>query len=395
MNKVIINLEALQHNLAQIDRIIKLQSASWSVVTKALCGHHETIEALHFMGVQSIADSRLDNLRAVNRAAPGIEKWYLRLPHLSAVEDIIELADLSLNTEIQVIQALGKEAVRRNKLHHIIIMIELGDLREGITPDTITDFYRKVFKIPGIAVLGIGAQIGCLVGAAPNEDQAAQLSLYRELLELKFERKLGFISGGSSIFLPKLFDGGNYPGINHYRIGESLFLGTDLVSGNKIPALRDDVITLEVEIAEIKEKNLTSGVETVGSAPFESSSGNDNTPKPGERGTRALVTVGNLDTSVDGLTPVVDEYSVAGGSSDITVVNLGSNPNKLTVGDTVTFRTNYAAFLGLMNDPYIDKEIVPDLESFKQSFPSNWNIDVPKIIPVPKTVETKLTDESN
>jgi ornithine racemase len=395
MNKVIINLEALQHNLAQIDRIIKLQGASWSVVTKALCGHHETIEALHFMGVQSIADSRLDNLRAVNRAAPGMEKWYLRLPHLSAVKDIVELADLSLNTEIQVIRALGKEAVRRNKIHHIVIMIELGDLREGITPGTITGFYRNVFEIPGIAVLGIGAQIGCLAGAAPNEDQAAQLSLYRELLELKFERRLAFISGGSSIFLPKLFDGGNYPGINHYRIGESLFLGTDLVSGHKIPALRDDVIAREVEIAEIKEKNLTSNVETVGSAPFESSGNGDNGPKPGERGTRALVTVGNLDTSVEGLTPVVDEYSVAGGSSDITVVNLGSNPNKLSVGDTVTFRTNYAAFLGLMNDPYIDKEIVPDLNTFRTQFPAQWDITVPKIIPSAPDKPPKKNDDAN
>ena len=380
MNKVVINLEALRHNLAQIDMIISLQGATWTVVTKALCGHGDTIKALRLMGVRSIADSRLDNLRAVNMVAPGLEKWYLRLPHLSAVSDIVKLADLSLNSEIRVIRALGEEALRQKKTHNIIIMIELGDLREGITPGSLTDFYSSVFQTPGIIVQGIGAQIGCLAGMAPNEDQAAQLGLFRELLELKYKKTLQFVSAGSSIFLPKLFGGGKYPSINHYRIGEALFLGTDLVTGGKIPALRDDVITLEAEIAEVKEKNLTAVVDTVASAPFESNE-NGEQFRPGERGARALVTVGNLDTSVEGLSPVVEDYQVAGGSSDITVVNLGSNPYNLSVGDSVTFRTNYAAFLGLMNDPYIDKEVVPPLTEFEEQFPSRWDVEIPKTIP--------------
>ncbi|HPQ38732.1 MAG TPA: alanine racemase [bacterium] len=379
MNKVIINLEAMRHNLAQIDRIVTLQGAAWTVVTKALCGHQDTVRALHGMGVRSIADSRLDNLRAINDAAPGIEKFYLRLPHLSAIDEIVALADLSLNSEIRVIRALGREALRQNTVHNIIIMIELGDLREGITPGSLTDFYQSVFDMPGIAVQGIGAQIGCMAGAAPNEDQAAQLSLYRELLELKYDHTLKFVSAGSSIFLPRLFEGGQYPGINHYRIGEALFLGTDLVTGETIPALRDDVIMLEAEIAEIKEKNLSALTETVNSSPFEPN-GNGDRWKPGERGVRALVTVGNLDTRVDGLTPVVDEYEVAGGSSDVTVVNLGSNPNHLTVGDSVTFKTNYAAFLGLMNDPYILKETVPSVTEFNSNLPEHWNIKVPETL---------------
>lgn len=379
MNKIIINLEALRHNLAQIDRVISMQGASWSVVTKALCGHAETIDALRILGVRSVADSRLDNLRAVNQVAPGLEKWYLRLPHLSAVKDIVELADVSLNSEIKVIRALGEEATRQKKVHSIVIMIELGDLREGITPGSLTDFYQSVFNTPGIKVQGIGAQIGCLAGVAPNEDQAAQLGLYKELLELKHNHHLPVVSAGSTIFLPKLFEGGKYPAINHYRIGEALFLGTNLVTGERIPILRDDVVTLEAEIAEIKEKNLTATGETVSSAPFESVTENVQ-PKPGDRGHRALVTVGHLDTDVEGLIPVVEEYKLAGASSDITVVNIGTNPNKLEVGDTVTFKTNYAAFLGLMNDPYIPKVVTPSVEEFEAGIPERWDVEVPKTL---------------
>lgn len=382
MNKIVINLDALRHNLAHIDRVVSTQGASWSVVIKALCGHRETIKALSILGVRSVADSRLDNLRAVNQAAPGMEKWYLRLPHLSVVNEIVELADLSLNSEIRVIRALGEEATRQGKIHNIIIMIELGDLREGITPGSLTEFYKNVFDTPGIKVQGIGAQIGCLAGAAPNEDQVAQLGLYKELLELKYKHKLPFVSAGSTIFLPKLFEGGQFPAINHYRIGEALFLGTNLITGERIPSLRDDVVTLEAEIAEIKEKNLTSSGDTVGSAPFDHSgyTGSHEPPKPGERGHRALVTVGNLDTTVEGLTPVVEDYQIAGSSSDITVVNLATNPNKLEVGDTVTFKTNYAAFLGLMNDPYIAKMVCPSLDEFEANLPDRWDVAVPKTL---------------
>ncbi|MCP4679757.1 MAG: alanine/ornithine racemase family PLP-dependent enzyme [Deltaproteobacteria bacterium] len=381
MNKVTINLRSLRHNLQQISSVIGRNNATWSVVTKSLCGNQDILRALQMLGVHSVADSRLGNLSKIKEAVTEFETWYLRLPHLSAIKSIVSLADISLNSEIQMIRALGKEAVAQNKVHRVVIMIELGDLREGILPGSLSDFYETVFEIEGIEVIGIGAQIGCLTGAMPNEDQMAQLGLYRELLELKFDRKIPIISAGSTIFLPKLFEGGNYPAVNHYRIGEGLFLGTNLVTGERIEQLLDDVVLLDVEIAEIKEKQLTSSVETVGSAPFEGQETNPaDQPMPGQRGVRALLTVGHLDTNISGLTPLVSEYQVAGGSSDITVMNLGSNPNRLKLGDTVTFKTNYSAFLGLMNDPYIEKTVTPSLEEFKSELSKDWNLTVPKTL---------------
>lgn len=370
MNRVTIDLEALRHNFGVIHGLMSRQGASWSVVTKALCGHEETIRALWHLGARSVADSRLDNLRAIARASPELEKWYLRLPHLSVVDQVVELSDVSLNTEIEVIEALSKEAVRQDKTHNIIIMIELGDLREGIVPGSLIPFYRRVFELPNIRVLGIGGQVGCLAGAIPNVDQVAQLLLYRELLELKFAAKLPIVSAGSSIFLSLILQGKMPRGVNHYRIGEALFLGTDLVTGGKLLGLRDDVISLEAEIAEIKEKNLVPLGETTTSTPFEAvSQGPQESYQPGRRGYRALVTVGQLDTDVAGLTPLNSNYQVAGASSDITAVNLGAGPDGLGVGDTIKFKTNYAAFVRLMNDPYIRKELTPPLEAFHEALP--------------------------
>ncbi|HUT78116.1 MAG TPA: alanine racemase, partial [Polyangia bacterium] len=190
MNRVIVNLEALRHNLEVVDRLMNRYGASWSVVTKALCGHEDVLRALRVLGARSVADSRLDNLRVAGRTSPDFEKWYLRLPHLSVVDEVVELSDVSLNTEVSVIAALSAAAQRRGIVHRVVIMIELGDLREGILPGTLVDFYRRVFSMKNIEVIGIGAQLGCLAGSIPNIDQVAQLLLYRELLELKFQQKL-------------------------------------------------------------------------------------------------------------------------------------------------------------------------------------------------------------
>jgi len=379
MNRVVIDLNALRHNMHVIGGLMEQQQANWSVVTKSLCGHRDTIRALHFLGARSIADSRIGNLRQASDAAPELEKWYLRLPHLSAVPEVVAHADVSLNSEMEIIEALGREAVRQDRPHHIVIMIELGDLREGILPGSLVKFYEAVFDVPGIEVLGIGAQVGCLAGAVPNVDQVSQLLLYRELLELKFQRRLPIISAGSSNFLPLVLEGKIPRGVNHYRIGEALFLGTDLVSGGTIPGFRDDVVTLEAEIAEVKEKSLIPTGEVGATTPFDSLSpiADDHPMSPGQRGYRALVPLGQLDTDVAGLTTLNQQFQIAGASSDITVVNLGDEPAGLRVGDTITFRPNYSAFVRLMSAPYLEKTVQPPLEEFKQALPEHWKTSVP------------------
>ncbi|MFC2150775.1 alanine racemase [Calditrichota bacterium] len=233
--------------------------SSNSITLNVLYGHKATLSAMQQLSVRSMGDSRLDNLRAIERLSPDLESWYLRLPHLSVIEDVVDLADVSLNSEIEIIEQINKHASKLGKTHRIVVMIELGDLREGILPGSLINFYNHVFQLSSVEVVGIGANLGCLSGTVPNVDQMTQLLLYRELLELKFGRKLPMISAGSSIVLPMLLSNRMPNGINHFRIGEAVFLGTDLVNGGTLPELRDDAIVLEAEIAEIKDGATAGG----------------------------------------------------------------------------------------------------------------------------------------
>lgn len=382
MNRLTIDIEALHHNIRVVNGWLEGHGASWSLVTKVLCGHSETLKALQMLGVSSMADSRLANIRSIERVHPDFEALYLRLPHLGAIPDIIELSDASLNSEIEVIEALNAEAKRQGKIHRIIIMIEMGDLREGVMPGRLVNFYREIFELEHIEVLGIGANIGCLTGAIPTVDQLNELVLYRELLELKFERKLPLISAGTSATVPLLLEGKVPKQVNHFRVGEAVYLGTDLINGGTIKGLRNDAFTLEADVVEIQEKSLVPMGETGDLAPFGGGgSEEDEDMTPGRRGYRAVLTMGALDAEISGLTPVNPDHSIAGASSDVMVVNVGEDPGDLRIGGTVKFRPNYAALLRIMAGKYVEKVIVPPVERFYNRIEDSGEaFEVPKHI---------------
>ncbi len=379
MNRLVINMDALQHNLSVINSWMSRHGASWTVVTKVLCGHTDSLRALQQLGIRSMGDSRLENLHAIERITSDFEAWYLRVPTLSSTQDVVTVCDVSLNSELEVIRKLGEHAQQQNKTHRIVIMIELGDLREGILPGSLVRFYEQVFELPSIEVLGIGANLGCFSGSVPNIDQFTQLALYRELLELKFKRKLPMISGGSTAVLPLLLEGSLPRAINHFRIGEALFLGSDLINGGTLKDLRSNVVLLKAEIAEIKEKGLVPlGETTPTAATFETQT--DDSLSPGQRGYRAIVSIGQLDTDIAGLTPINPKHKIAGASSDVTVINLDDNPEDLKVGDTVEFRTAYSSLLRLMSSKYIDKEVQHLSDMDNQAF-SSGQLQVAPAIP--------------
>ena len=355
MNRVTIDIPALQDNVRTIDLWMQRHGATWTFVSKALCGHEDTLRAMSSFGIESVADSRLENLEVVTRAAPEWDRWYLRPPQISNIAEVVALSEVSLNTEREIIRALEEEASRQQKHHKVVVMVELGDLREGILPGGLVEFYEEILRLEHVEVIGIGANLGCISGTVPNVDQFTQLSLYRELLELKFGKKLPVISAGSSAVLPLMLKRELPRAINHFRIGEALFLGTDLINGGILPGLRDDIVELEAEIVEIKEKQLVALGETSGETPFEALSTEE--IAPGQRGYRAVLAVGQLDTEVSGLTPIEPGVHLAGASSDLCVVNLTDGPAGRKVGDGIRFRVSYGAFVRLMANPYIEKQV--------------------------------------
>jgi ornithine racemase len=281
------------------------------------------------------------------------------------VVDIVRYADASFNTEFATIKMLSEEAKRQNKVHKVIIMIELGDLREGIMGDHLMDFYGKVFELPNITVTGIGANLNCLYGVMPSEDKLVQLNLYKQLVEVKFNRTIPWVTGGTSVVIPMLSRHQLPSGINHFRVGETLYFGNNMISGGDMEGMEQNIFKLYAEIIEITEKpKIPSGTleKNPSGEVFEV-----NEDDYGKTSYRAILDVGLLDISPDFLIPDKDDFEISGASSDMLVVDLGESKKNFKVGDVVSFNLKYMGALRLLNSDYIEKRFIGEVpEAFKK-----------------------------
>lgn len=343
------NYEYLSHFFAQDD-------IDWGIVTKLLCGNQAFLQEVIDLGCEQLLDARISNLKQIKELAPDIQTVYIKPPPMRSIPSLVAYADVSFNTEYSTIKALSDEAVRQGKLHKVIIMIELGDLREGVLGENIKAFYEKVFELPGVRVIGLGANLNCLHGVMPNQDKLVQLVLYREILELKFGRKIPWISGGSSVTIQLMLQKKLPKGVNHFRIGETLFYGNNLFTGKTIKGMHNDVFELFAEIIELREKPVMPYGELAENPSGEMTEIDED--RLGETSVRAILDIGLLDINPKFLSCSDKQVRIVGAASDMLVVNLGKNKNRYKVGDHLRFRIKYMGALHLMNSDYVIKEVV-------------------------------------
>lgn len=350
------NIESLKFNYEYLDKIFNDNGIQWSIVTKVLCGNKTFLTELLNLGMSQVCDSRISNLRNIKTINDKIETIYIKPPSKKDVSNVVKYADISVNTELATISALAKAAKKQNKTHKIIIMIEMGELREGVLREDFIDFYEKVFKLDNIKVVGIGTNFSCLYGVLPNPDKLIQLSLYEQLIEAKFNRQIPYVSGGSSVVFPLVLNRTLPKGINHFRIGETLYLGTNVYNDTKLDDMAHDIFTLYAEIIELIEKprvptgNFGTNLEGE-SFDFDQSKASDTSY-------RAIIGLGLLDVDDKHIWCNDKSLEFVGASSDMIVMDLKNNPKKYKVGDELAFSMDYMGLLKLMNSRYIEKKVV-------------------------------------
>jgi predicted amino acid racemase len=359
MAYIILNKSKLKSNFDYLDNLFKEKDIKWAVVSKILCGNKEYLEELLSYNITQICDSRIVNLKMIKQINPKVKTIFIRPPAKHAIKNIVKYADISMNTEIETIKLLSEEAQIQNKVHKIIIMIELGELREGVMRDDLIDFYSKVFNLKNIEVVGIGANLSCLYGVLPNHDKLIQLCLYKQLIELKFNKKITYISGGSSVTIPLIFQKLLPKGINHFRVGETLFLGTDVYNDKVLKNFNTDVFVLYSEIIELIEKPKVPMGEMGTNAEGHSVTFDET--KIGKTSYRAIIDLGLLDVDINHIFPKDKNISIVGSSSDMIVIDLSRNTKKYQVGDLLEFKLDYIGILRVLNSKYIEKRIIKSI----------------------------------
>ncbi len=355
MAYITLDIKKLKANFDYLNTLFIKNGIEWSVVSKLLSGNKEYLTELLKFGLTQICDSRVSNLKIIKSINPKIETTYIKPPAKRAISSVVKYADVSMNTEFETIKLLSDEAIKQNKIHKIIIMIELGELREGVMGDDFMAFYESVFKLKNIQVVGIGTNLTCLYGVLPNHDKLIQLSLYEQLIEARFNRQIKYVSGGSSVTIPLIFQNLLPKGINHFRVGETLFLGTDVYNNRPFKKMHSDTFRLYSEIIELTKKPMVPEGDlgtNVEGEDFEFDPVNI-----GETSIRAIIDIGLLDVDINHLELVDKTLKIAGASSDMIVIDLDENKKKYKVGDLIEFKLDYMGILRIMNSKYIEKKI--------------------------------------
>jgi predicted amino acid racemase len=340
-----IRLDHIEHNAATLVGRLGTQGMSVTGVTKATLGSPDVARAMLRAGVTGIGESRIENIERLRAAGIDAPMTLIRSPAPSQAARVVASADVSLNSEPKVIEALAAAAVARGTTHGVVLMVELGDLREGILPADLPDAVLRTSRLPGVALRGIGTNLACQSGVSPDGGNMAFLSDLAGTIEEQCGVALTLVSGGNSANLPWAFDSHPTGRINDLRLGESILLGCEPLRRTPIEGLHTDAFALIGEVIESKRKP-TRAWGTIEQAAFGTAT---TSPDTGIT-RRVLVALGRQDVDPDGLRPPAG-MTILGASSDHLVLDAGDAPCR--VGTELSFGLDYSALLRAMTSPFV------------------------------------------
>lgn len=348
--KLLIDAKKVEDNVRAVVALCAEHGLRVVGVSKDVCCDPHIARAMVAGGVSAIADSRVDNLLRIQDL--DIEKWLIRTPAPSDAARIVRCCDLSLNSEEATIRALDAAAGEAGCVHKVVLMYDLGDLREGfVDAGELLAAAKLSMELPNIELAGVGANLNCLSFVQPDADKMAELVRVADLV--KTENGLGddfIVTGGNSASIHMMMTEGLPAGITDLRLGESLLFGKERARYQFLPGTQHDAFVIETEVVESKRKPSkpwgTIGPDSYGVIhEFED---------VGEQ-IRAIVTGGSQDFDIEVMEPQDPRVKVIGSSCDHTVLDMTACPDDYPVGSTVRLVCGYHATLHAYTSEFVEK----------------------------------------
>ncbi|MBS4536313.1 alanine/ornithine racemase family PLP-dependent enzyme [Clostridium sp. D2Q-14] len=357
-----INLSHMKSNVKNIVEKCSENEISVTGVVKATDTYeHSYNEIANIMisaGCTSIGDSRMNTIKRMREMGFNKEILLLRVPMMSELDDVVKYSDCSLQSELNVLKLTNEAAKRENKIHSVILMMDLGDLREGFfDEEELIDAALMVEnEFSNLYLKGIGTNLGCYGAICPDEKNLGRLVNIAERIEGKISRTLDIVSGGGTSSLPMVLNNTIPKGINHLRIGEGIVLSRDLIDIWKcdMPFMYQDIYTIYAQVIEVKEKPSYP----IGKIFIDAFG---NTPEYEDLGIRkrALLALGKRDIgSFDSVSVKLPKAIILGGSSDHLILDIDEVEEEIRVGDVIGFDVYYGAMVFANNSSSVYKRYI-------------------------------------
>jgi predicted amino acid racemase len=342
-----IRLDRIRHNARTLVERLAARGISVTGVTKATLGSPEVARELVGAGVVAIGESRVENIEALRLAGVSCPMTLLRSPMPSQIDRVVGHVDVSLNTEPDVIARLSASARAQHRDHGVVLMVELGDLREGILPGDLEAVARQTMRLPNLTLRGLGTNLACQSGVSPDHRNMSELSSLAASLEATLGSTFDIVSGGNSANLDWAFDGADVGRIDNLRLGESILLGREPLRRRPLEGVHTDAFTFVAEVIESKTKPTKPWGE-INETAFGLQ------PPATDRGmtNRVILAVGRQDVDPAGLVAPVG-IEILGASSDHLVVDAGSAGERHAVGSEMRFGVDYSALVRAMTSPFV------------------------------------------
>ncbi|WP_031542062.1 alanine racemase [Mesoplasma photuris] len=343
--KLIIDLEKIKNNALIVAEESAKRNYELIGVEKLVAGDLEVAKTLIDAGIKTLADSRIKNLLKLKDLQA--KKMLLRIPMLSEIDELVDIVDVCLISEIQTIIEINKKA---KKVIEIILMIETGDIREGLyDKEIIFSTVEKIKELKNIKLVGLGTNFACFGATVPSVNKMIELVALKNEISKKFDIIMPKISAGSSSHFT-IWDDKKLPvEVNQIRVGAAILMGIGL-NDEPIDFLQQNIFTLQAEIVEIQNKPSASwgekGLDAFGREKHFDDIGIRK---------KAIVALGRQDCPYDEITPVKEHMKILGQSSDHTILDITDYEQELKIGSIIEFKLSYLAVLSLITSEYVAK----------------------------------------
>ena len=350
-----IDLDVLASNVRALTGLCRSRGVSLTGVVKGADGLAPVARTMLEGGCEHIASSRIGQIRALREAGITAPLLLIRVPAPGELAEVARWADRSLQSDESVLRALDREADRAGRRHGVVLMLDLGDLREGWFDEAelIEAAVQTERSLTALELLGIGTNLGCYGSILPTPDNLGRLARTARRIKDRIGRALEIVSGGATSSIPLLLSGSLPEGINNLRVGEGLLAARDLPHFYKadVPGLNPGVFTLRAEVIEVRTKASHPAGEIFIDAFGER-------PAYVDRGLRkrALLAVGKQDFGKhESLVPLEPGVEVIGSSSDHLICDVEDLERPLAAGDVLEFGLFYPALLFASQSRYVRK----------------------------------------
>lgn len=283
-------------------------------------------------------------------------------------EETVQYSDVSLNSELSTIRLLAQAARTHRRRHRVILMADLGDIREGYTDcEELLDAALQVERMDSIDLYGVGTNLTCFSFVQSTTEKLEQLVQIAETIEARIQRRLDIISGGNSATLDLMLRNGLPSRINNLRLGESLLFGRERARYQYLPGTCRDAFVIQCQIVELKRKPSLPwgdiGVDSYGKSP--------QFIDRGPNRIKAICALGKQDFDLETTRPADPGILMLGCSSDHLMLDLTNAAQTYSVGDVIELVPGYFSLLRTITSQYVEKqwEISEKLPPRKSTIP--------------------------